>query len=61
MLLEWLGERGGDPALSRAGEAMQSAVDATLARGKALTPDLGGKAGTSQFAEAVTETLDGRS
>jgi 3-isopropylmalate dehydrogenase len=61
MLLEWLGERGGDPALSRAGEAMQNAVDATLARGRALTPDLGGNAGTNQFAEAVMAMLDGRS
>jgi 3-isopropylmalate dehydrogenase len=61
MLLEWLGARGGDPALSRAGEAMKAAVDATLARGKALTPDLGGSAGTQQFADAVMEGLDGRS
>ena len=40
---------------------MQDAVDATLARGKTLTPDLGGRAGTSQFAEAVMDALEGRS
>ena len=61
MLLGWLAERRGDPALGRAGEAMQAAVDATLARGKMLTPDLGGKATTERFAEAVMETLEGRS
>jgi 3-isopropylmalate dehydrogenase len=61
MLLGWLAERRGDPALGRAGEAMQAAVDATLARGKTLTPDLGGKATTERFAEAVMETLEGRS
>jgi 3-isopropylmalate dehydrogenase len=61
MLLEWLGKRRNDPALGRAGEAMQAAVDATLARGKMLTPDLGGNASTDRFAEAVMETLEGRS
>jgi 3-isopropylmalate dehydrogenase len=61
MLLEWLAERRNDPALGRAGEAMQAAVDATLARGKTLTPDLGGDANTQQFAEAVMNTLEGRS
>jgi 3-isopropylmalate dehydrogenase len=60
MLLEWLGARRGDPALARAGEAIEAAVDATLARGKTLTPDLGGGASTEQFAEAVMDTLDGR-
>ena len=61
MLLAWLADRRGDAALGRAGEAMQSAVDATLAGGKALTPDLGGKASTQQFADAVMATLEGRS
>src|SRR5262249_22780328 len=59
MLLEWLGQRGGDAALGRAAEAMQGAVDATLARGRTLTPDLGGQASTMQFAEAVMATLEG--
>src|SRR5205814_8199493 len=34
MLLEWLGERRGDPGLCRAGKAMRDAVDATIAHGK---------------------------
>jgi 3-isopropylmalate dehydrogenase len=60
MLLQWLAERRGDAPLGRAGEAMQAAVDATLARGIALTPDLGGKANTRQFADAVMAALEGR-
>ncbi|HEV3174405.1 MAG TPA: isocitrate/isopropylmalate family dehydrogenase, partial [Stellaceae bacterium] len=61
MLLKWLAERRNDPALGCAGEAMQAAVDATLARGNTLTPDLGGSANTQQFAEAVMNALEGRS
>ncbi len=61
MLLEWLAERSSDPALGLAGAAMQDAVDATLARCQTLTPDLGGRASTSQFAEAVMDALEGRS
>jgi 3-isopropylmalate dehydrogenase len=61
MLLAWLAERRGDAALGRAGQAMQAAVDATLERGKTLTPDLGGKANTQQFADAVVATLEERS
>ena len=61
LLLQWLATRRNDPALGWAGEAMQAAVDATLAHGKTLTPDLGGKAGTDQFTEAVISTLEGRS
>jgi 3-isopropylmalate dehydrogenase len=59
MLLVWLGEHRNDPALRRAGSLMQEAVDATLAQGKALTPDLGGKADTETFADAVMSTLGG--
>jgi 3-isopropylmalate dehydrogenase len=61
MLLSWLAERSGDAALGRASEAMHAAVDATLAQGKTLTPDLGGRATSAQFSEAVMATLDGRS
>jgi len=60
MLLQWLADGRDDAALGRAGEAMQAAVDATLARGTTLTPDLGGRASTEQFAAAVMETLEGR-
>jgi 3-isopropylmalate dehydrogenase len=61
MLLTWLAERRGDGAVGRAGEAMQAALDKTLAQGKSLTPDLGGRASTAQFADAVMATLEGRS
>jgi len=58
MLLEWLGHRRNDAALRRAGRAMEAAVDAALARGQSLTPDLGGKSGTQDFAAAVARNLE---
>ncbi|TJZ74900.1 isocitrate/isopropylmalate dehydrogenase family protein [Rhodococcus oryzae] len=53
MLFDWLSSRGGDPALGRAAERIQSAVANTLQAGVA-TADLGGLASTAEFAETVT-------
>ncbi|HUN45771.1 MAG TPA: isocitrate/isopropylmalate dehydrogenase family protein [Stellaceae bacterium] len=57
MLLEWLGHRRKDAALRRAGELISAAVDKTIAGGKTLTPDLGGKASTDSFAAAVASAI----
>jgi len=57
MLLDWLGTRRGDAALRAAARAMNAAVDQALARGAALTPDLGGKAATKGFAASVQAAL----
>ncbi|HUQ43390.1 MAG TPA: isocitrate/isopropylmalate family dehydrogenase, partial [Candidatus Limnocylindria bacterium] len=39
------------------GAAVEEAVRAVIAAGKTVTSDLGGRAGTSQFADAVIDQL----
>jgi 3-isopropylmalate dehydrogenase len=56
MLLEWLGARRSDPALSAAAEAIDRAVDQVLAAG-VHTGDLRGTATTRQFADAMLDVL----
>jgi 3-isopropylmalate dehydrogenase len=56
MLLSWLGDKHGDEAATRAGEAVERAVDAVLAHGIG-TPDVGGSAGTAAFTDAVVAAL----
>jgi isocitrate/isopropylmalate dehydrogenase len=57
MLLEWMGARGGKPALGAAALAIEAAVDATLRSPATRTADLGGTLGTREFAKAVAEKL----
>ncbi|SET47978.1 isocitrate/isopropylmalate dehydrogenase family protein [Oceanicella actignis] len=57
MMLDWLGVRHGVPAMVADGNRLRQAVEEVVARGKALTPDLGGKAGTEEAAAAVLDTL----
>ena len=40
-----------------AAEALMNAIEAVTAEGQALTPDLGGKAGTKDFTDAVMEKI----
>jgi 3-isopropylmalate dehydrogenase len=58
MLLDWMGGRHGDPALTEAAHLVETGVEAALAEGTA-TPDLGGSATTSEFATAAASTLKG--
>ncbi|MDH4189210.1 MAG: isocitrate/isopropylmalate dehydrogenase family protein [Betaproteobacteria bacterium] len=60
MLLEWLGARHGRRDLSEAGQAIETAVDATLKNPATRTADLGGMLGTRAFAEAVAGRLEAR-
>jgi 3-isopropylmalate dehydrogenase len=53
MLLSWLGERGGEERLIKAGAAIEAALDAVIARPEHRTVDLGGTLGTRAFAEQV--------
>ncbi|MFQ6012298.1 MAG: isocitrate/isopropylmalate dehydrogenase family protein [Thermoplasmata archaeon] len=53
MMLQWLGERKGDPALQEAAATVEAAVEAVLREGKYLTRDLGGKAKGSQVGDAL--------
>ncbi|HSW45389.1 MAG TPA: isocitrate/isopropylmalate dehydrogenase family protein [Phycisphaerae bacterium] len=50
MMLNWLGERGKAVAL-------QNAVSAVIADGKVRTADMGGKASTTEMAEAIADRL----
>jgi 3-isopropylmalate dehydrogenase len=52
MLLGWLGAERQDVAARQASQAIEQAVAATLAGGP-RTPDLGGKATTKEFTEAI--------
>ncbi|MGE0219123.1 isocitrate/isopropylmalate dehydrogenase family protein [Mycolicibacterium sp.] len=58
MLLTWLGERRGEPALGAAAALVQRATAAVLPA--VATRDLGGRAGTAEFTAAVIESLDRR-
>lgn len=51
LLLDHLGH-------ARAAERIEAAVDAALARGQTLTPDLGGDATTEAFADTVQASLE---
>ncbi|MFD2757151.1 isocitrate/isopropylmalate dehydrogenase family protein [Gulosibacter faecalis] len=56
MMLEWLGERYGDPRAARVASHIQAAVEAALAEGP-LPRDLGGTAGTREVVDAVLTAL----
>jgi 3-isopropylmalate dehydrogenase len=56
MMLEWLGERYGCEAASRAGEMLRVAVDRALANG--VRPfEIGGRDGTNEVTQAVLRAL----
>jgi 3-isopropylmalate dehydrogenase len=57
MLLDWLGRTRGPEVLSAAARDIERAVGVALAEGSKLTPDLGGKAGTTQLTEAIISAL----
>ncbi|MGR3755704.1 MAG: isocitrate/isopropylmalate dehydrogenase family protein [Tranquillimonas sp.] len=57
MLLEWLGARRGDDALTRAGRAVSAALDVALTDPATRTPDLGGTATTASAARAVARRV----
>lgn len=57
MLLAWLGERRGQPALIEAATAIERALDRTIEQPQMRTADLGGPLGTAAFAEAVAAAL----
>jgi 3-isopropylmalate dehydrogenase len=61
MLAAWLADKHDDPAMADAAERIERAVDATL-DSPVRTADLGGSAGTREFAAAVAAAVaeDGR-
>ncbi len=56
MLLDWLGDRHDDPAARGAADVVDRALRATIRSGT-RTADLGGSAGTAEFAEAVAAEI----
>ncbi len=58
MMLNWIGEKRGDPRLKAAWRGIDEAVDAVLSEGKVRTPDLKGENSTSQFGMAVAEAVE---
>jgi isocitrate dehydrogenase (NAD+) len=57
MMLNHMAETTGDTSLRTAGTTIRSAYDTVLAEGKSLTRDLGGKAGTNEFTDALIEKV----
>lgn len=57
MLVRWLAAKHGSAALRQAGEAIEAAVDATLADPACRTRDLGGTLGTKAFASKVAAAV----
>jgi 3-isopropylmalate dehydrogenase len=57
MLLSWLGERRGNPALEEAARAIETALDRVIADPATRTPDMGGSLGTDAFGAAVANAV----
>ena len=57
MLLEWLGRKRNEPRATDAAARIEAAVEKVIAEAKSLTPDLGGKAGTTQMGDAIAAAV----
>jgi 3-isopropylmalate dehydrogenase len=57
MLIDWMGQKHGKPALEQAAAAMSAAVDRVLENPASRTPDLGGKTGTKAFGQQVADAV----
>ena len=59
MMLDWLGEKKGDPEADKGAKAIESAMAEVLKDPRYHTPDLGGKAATPMVGDAVAARLAG--
>jgi 3-isopropylmalate dehydrogenase len=57
MLLEWIGKRHGDESFVRAADAIDAALEATIAAPASRTRDLGGPLGTAAFGARVAASV----
>lgn len=57
MMLEWIGERQGSEAATRAGHLIRDAVDRAFSGGDLVTVDQGGEVGTRAVFDRVMECL----
>jgi 3-isopropylmalate dehydrogenase len=56
MLLDWLGTRNDDEAMTRAARLIEQAVTATVRAGSS-TRDMGGSVGCREFADSVAASI----
>jgi 3-isopropylmalate dehydrogenase len=57
MMLDWLAERAGNPALAEAARKIERAVDEVFASKKVVPFEFGGNAGTRAIRDAVLSSL----
>jgi 3-isopropylmalate dehydrogenase len=57
MLFDWLGRKRGEARALEAARRMETAVERVIADAKALTPDLGGSAGTKEMGDAIAAAV----
>jgi 3-isopropylmalate dehydrogenase len=56
--LRWLGGRKDDAQLVRAGDGIEAAVRAVIAKGETLTYDLAGEAGAAKMSDLTSSVID---
>ena len=57
MMVRWIGDKRGLPAMQKAGDAMTAAVDRVLEHPATRTRDIGGTIGCKAFGEAVAAAI----
>jgi 3-isopropylmalate dehydrogenase len=57
MLMAWLGHKHGEQRAVKASQLMEQAMENVIKAGKALTPDLGGKASTREMGDAAAAEI----
>ena len=57
MLLAWLARKHGNRNAAKAAERIAAAVTQTITDGRQLTPDLGGRASTTQMGDAIAAAV----
>jgi len=57
MLLEWLSRKRSEPKAAEAAKRIDVAMDKVIAEAKHLTPDLGGRASTTEMGDAVAAAV----
>jgi len=57
MLMAWLGHKHQVPKAVEAANLIERAMEQVISDAKVLTPDLGGKASTSQMGDAVAAAV----
>jgi 3-isopropylmalate dehydrogenase len=58
MMVRWVGDKHGLPAMQQAGDAMTAAVDRTLENPATRTRDIGGSIGCADFGSAVAQAVN---